>query len=454
MLTLREEILNLLESPELLEYLLSNPERLCEFDYANIIAGAPIGLAEKRALLEKLKSSAELRREPDKVADYIAALNSATAALENSGNETVLSVVLRRCGVDSFVDGAYYAASAESARRAIREYVSECSDCDWGHMYWEMKLYRRSDASESGGFMRTEYIYIAEPNGEIQYFLHNYGRRGKTKYYTRAEETFGESSAELRREPDKVADYIAALNSATAALENSGNETVLSVVLRRCGVDSFVDGAYYAASAESARRAIREYVSECSDCDWGHMYWEMKLYRRSDASESGGFMRTEYIYIAEPNGEIQYFLHNYGRRGKTKYYTRAEETFGERSADLNLPVPYRPGDILKIDCSPYTDGVHYCILTEVGDDCCGVRCMYPVFDGRIGHGALKHGNYISESACGIKQYLSPLYRARICVEELPESCRFMKSLRVKLRSDPDFGKAISQVGSYLKFRQS
>lgn len=68
MLTLREEILNLLESPELLEYLLSNPERLCEFDYANIIAGAPIGLAEKRALLEKLKNSAELRREPDKVA--------------------------------------------------------------------------------------------------------------------------------------------------------------------------------------------------------------------------------------------------------------------------------------------------------------------------------------------------------------------------------------------------
>ena len=120
MLTLREEILNLLESPELLEYLLSNPERLCEFDYANIIAGAPIGLAEKRALLEKLKNSAELRREPDKVADYIAALDSATAALENSGNETALSVVLRRCGVDSFVDGAYYAASAESARRAIR----------------------------------------------------------------------------------------------------------------------------------------------------------------------------------------------------------------------------------------------------------------------------------------------------------------------------------------------
>lgn len=87
MLTLREEILNLLESPELLEYLLSNPERLCEFDYANIIAGAPIGLAEKRALLEKLKNSAELRREPDKVADYIAALDSATTLLRTAATK-------------------------------------------------------------------------------------------------------------------------------------------------------------------------------------------------------------------------------------------------------------------------------------------------------------------------------------------------------------------------------
>ncbi len=65
MTELREEILNLLESPELLEYLLSNPEKLCGFDYANIIAGAPIGLFEKRALLEKLKNSAKLRSDPD-----------------------------------------------------------------------------------------------------------------------------------------------------------------------------------------------------------------------------------------------------------------------------------------------------------------------------------------------------------------------------------------------------
>ena len=48
MLTLREEILNLLESPELLEYLLSNPERLCGFDYANIIAVSPGRYFENR----------------------------------------------------------------------------------------------------------------------------------------------------------------------------------------------------------------------------------------------------------------------------------------------------------------------------------------------------------------------------------------------------------------------
>ena len=134
MLTLREEILNLLESPELLEYLLSNPERLCEFDYANIIAGAPIGLAEKRALLEKLKNSAELRREPDKVADYIAALNSATAALEKSGNETV------RLGSYVLGDEAVSAVGCIGERRIYADGVYLYRRAEWGDSVFSAQL--------------------------------------------------------------------------------------------------------------------------------------------------------------------------------------------------------------------------------------------------------------------------------------------------------------------------
>ena len=60
----------------------------------------------------------------------------------------------------------------------------------------------------------------------------------------------------------------------------------------------------------------------------------------------------------------------------------AEGAFGGNSVHLNLPVPYRPGDILEVSCDPYVSEPHYCILTEVGDDCCGVQCLYPGAEAR------------------------------------------------------------------------
>lgn len=52
----KEEILSLLESPELREYLLAPPEKLCCAQYAEIICGAPVSLYRKRALLLRMKA--------------------------------------------------------------------------------------------------------------------------------------------------------------------------------------------------------------------------------------------------------------------------------------------------------------------------------------------------------------------------------------------------------------
>ena len=52
----KEEILSLLESPELREYLLAPPEKLCCAQYAEIICGAPVSLYRKRELLLRLKA--------------------------------------------------------------------------------------------------------------------------------------------------------------------------------------------------------------------------------------------------------------------------------------------------------------------------------------------------------------------------------------------------------------
>lgn len=45
---LKQEILDLIESPELHVYLMEHTERLKLRDYVSIIAGAPVGLKENR----------------------------------------------------------------------------------------------------------------------------------------------------------------------------------------------------------------------------------------------------------------------------------------------------------------------------------------------------------------------------------------------------------------------
>lgn len=53
---LKKEILSLLESPELREYLITPPEKLRCTQYAEIICGAPVSLYRKRVLLLRLKA--------------------------------------------------------------------------------------------------------------------------------------------------------------------------------------------------------------------------------------------------------------------------------------------------------------------------------------------------------------------------------------------------------------
>ena len=89
-----------------------------------------------------------------------------------------------------------------------------------------------------------------------------------------------------------------------------------------------------------------------------------------------------------------------------------ESQFHSACSDLNLPVPYQPGDVLVIDCRPYAPGAFYCRLKEVGDDCCGIQCEYVNSEGEIETGALKHGDYFFNHR-EVYQYLSPLYKAKI-----------------------------------------
>lgn len=243
-----------------------------------------------------------------------------------------------------------------------------------------------------------------------------------------------------------IRDYSACLNTALQALESK--EATFSVELWKDGEQ--LDGPYIAFSMEEARRAIAQYQKHWEENadDEIATYWRIKLYRQGGTSDPEGFARPEYTFAADPNGEVQYFMHDpQKRRG-----VWAEGAFGGDSVHLNLPVPYRPGDILEVGCAPYVSEPHYCILTEVGDDCCGVQCLYPGENGRIEFGALKHGHYFS-GCFDRQQYLSPLYGAKIYTGELSGEYKFMKPLSEKLHKDPPFGKVLWEIGHDLGFFQ-
>lgn len=284
------EIISLLHSPELKEFLLRNPQNLKADDYANIVAGAPISLMQKRMLLTRLANNSETEKESATIKSYITALNSA-----------------------------------------------------------------------------CEFLY---------------GKSGKPGF--------------------------------------------LSITLRTgCNLedDNRMDGAYYASSIKEAQKAIREYRKENDDDDWKCLYWKIEQLHESAPVGYCGFLLPKYTFIANDYGEIQYFLQN-----GTPLFSTAAEAFG--GVNLNLPVPYRPGDILEIDCSPYTDGPRYCRLTKVGNDCCGIQCVYPDEDGKLRSGALKHGNYFA-SPYRLPQYLSPLYHAKKYTGKLPEKYRIINQKKTK-----------------------
>ena len=102
-------------------------------------------------------------------------------------------------------------------------------------------------------------------------------------------------------------------------------------------------------------------------------YWyELTLCR----PEEGGMLRPgPYTYLLSAAGEAWLFMRE---RPDGKGTPQPEEDFWWSGLSLNLPVPFRPGDILTVDCRPFA-GPGRCLVLEVGDnrDCCCVQVLLP-----------------------------------------------------------------------------
>ena len=102
------------------------------------------------------------------------------------------------------------------------------------------------------------------------------------------------------------------------------------------------------------------------------------------------------------------------------YFMSEDREFADGSLDLNFPTPYKPGDIVLIDCRPFGPPFHSMILEGRDQgDCCfpNIVFRYPGTD-EWSLTPLKHRRlYKNISLHTYEPMLSPLYRLRRVKEE-------------------------------------
>ena len=233
-----------------------------------------------------------------------------------------------------------------------------------------------------------------------------------------------------------VAKYIDCIDDVRRMLENAD---LLSVKLYGYDCDTegidMLDGPYLASSLENAKRAIQNYREEDELSEADDISWKISAYSLDGEVEYSGFLLDDCTFIAGRDGEIMYF--NNMRCNRNKRDTAYVDF--SCTAMLELPVPYKPGDILRIDCRPFLRDIRYCVVTEViYPDI--VECAYPGKDGSVCLGNLIHGFFFDNMHSD--PCISPLYCTSVYTVELPGEYGFMKELSAKLRNDPEYGKAL------------
>ena len=180
---MHEEIINLIDSPELREHLLHNPQLLSGDHCMQIIGGAPIDINRKRKMLSKLiatecnsSDDAFCWYDPKICIDYIDDCLDALKAVD--GNKKMMliseiSFVGSEVG-STITHGPFPVASWLAAQTAMKAYAEKWSGMtDLSTSYWMIELFDlANDPCNSypyDGFLQPDYTYYANGAGEIQY---------------------------------------------------------------------------------------------------------------------------------------------------------------------------------------------------------------------------------------------------------------------------------------------
>ena len=238
-------------------------------------------------------------------------------------------------------------------------------------------------------------------------------------------------------EYDDVSECIGEFDDALAALELKDGEIF---TLSECWYDDdILDEKEAFSEPFLSFQAAKEYVKklieeETEDMADGEEYvcWT-KIIKWIPIGE--GKMEDVYTYTFVGN-EIHYFRRIVNTPRKRFRCHRS-------SLDLDLPIPFKPGYIVTLNCLPFRP-VKRAVLLEVDNrDCCGVQMLYPRKNDITGDtvwatGALKHGDGWE----GFFPMLSSLYRLSKFEGELSGEERLLKDVQKLVYQNEENGKKL------------
>jgi len=118
------------------------------------------------------------------------------------------------------------------------------------------------------------------------------------------------------------------------------------------------------------------------------------------------------------------------------------------SPDLNLPIPFKVGDLIKIDCHPFME-TKPAVIVELYDnsDCCGVQVVCRNEDGTYGISPLKHSHMFTDN---YRSLISPLYRLDYFEDEYDYKDILMEKAEKVTEEIRNGGYGSEKMYSYLK----
>lgn len=159
-------------------------------------------------------------------------------------------------------------------------------------------------------------------------------------------------------------------------------------------------------------RAVQKYLNEVFPGGGEENIWYTLEKWLPESEETLGLREVcEFAFI----GKEPYFYKNlryfydekFRKRDRRQLLPENDFSLFSSGNDLNLPTPFRSGDILHIDCRPFAPETKVTVTDNRSEfDCCNPQCEYTGENGEKKYGALKHSHIYKED---VIESVSPLY---------------------------------------------